>query len=278
MAVRIVTWNLWWRFGPWEERQQAIIATLRELDPDVIALQEVWSAGGTDLAAVIAEELGLEHVFGPAGVPPYWQGHADPSVGVGNALLSRWPLVGSGVRPLPYGDGPPEGRVAVHALVDTGSARFPVITTHLHAAPAGSAVRTAQVDEVARLVAEIRPGGDFPTVVTGDFNAESDSDEMRRFAGVRTAPAVPGQAMIDVWRHAAPGAPWATWSAANPYVRHPMDVDARIDYIHLSMPPLGTPGPFGIRDVRVAGDRPVDGVWPSDHFAVVADLISPVAP
>lgn len=278
MAVRIVTWNLWWRFGPWKERQQAIIATLRELDPDVVALQEVWSAGSENLAAVIADQLGMECVFGPAGVPPYWQGHTDPSVGVGNAILSRWPLTHSGVRALPHGDGLPEGRVAVHALVDAGTARFPVITTHLHAAPAGSAVRMAQVGELARLVAEIRPAGDFPTVVTGDFNSESDSDEMRLFAGVRTAPVIPGQAMIDVWRHAAADAPSATWSGANPYVRHPMDVDARIDYIHLSMPPLGTPGPFGVRDVRVAGDRPVDGVWPSDHFAVVADLISPLAP
>ncbi|NEC77556.1 endonuclease, partial [Streptomyces rochei] len=27
-----------------------------------------------------------------------------------------------------------------------------------------------------------------------------------------------------------------------------------------------------VRAVRLAGDHPVDGVWPSDHAAVVADL------
>jgi hypothetical protein len=45
---------------------------------------------------------------------------------------------------------------------------------------------------------------------------------------------------------------------------------ARIDYIH-----VGPPGPGGlgrVRDVRRACDGPVEGVWASDHAAVVADL------
>ncbi len=44
--MRIVTWNLWWRFGPWEARQRAIEATLAELDADVVCLQETWVAEG----------------------------------------------------------------------------------------------------------------------------------------------------------------------------------------------------------------------------------------
>src|SRR5262245_33223956 len=41
--LRVLTWNLWWRFGPWQARQPAIIATLRRIDADVIALQETWN-------------------------------------------------------------------------------------------------------------------------------------------------------------------------------------------------------------------------------------------
>jgi endonuclease/exonuclease/phosphatase family metal-dependent hydrolase len=38
--VRAVTWNVWWRFGPqWRERQDAIAATLRSVDADIVALQ-----------------------------------------------------------------------------------------------------------------------------------------------------------------------------------------------------------------------------------------------
>ncbi len=36
--LRVLTWNIWWRFGPWERRRPAIGATLARLDADVIAL------------------------------------------------------------------------------------------------------------------------------------------------------------------------------------------------------------------------------------------------
>jgi endonuclease/exonuclease/phosphatase family metal-dependent hydrolase len=40
--VRVMTWNIWWRFGPrWRDRQPALLETLRQVDPDVVALQEV---------------------------------------------------------------------------------------------------------------------------------------------------------------------------------------------------------------------------------------------
>ncbi|WP_176819045.1 hypothetical protein [Quadrisphaera sp. DSM 44207] len=39
--VRVLTWNMWWRFGPaWRSRQPALPHHLRRVDPDVVALQE----------------------------------------------------------------------------------------------------------------------------------------------------------------------------------------------------------------------------------------------
>ena len=29
--MRVATWNLWWRFGPWQARQPAIEATLADI-------------------------------------------------------------------------------------------------------------------------------------------------------------------------------------------------------------------------------------------------------
>lgn len=111
-------------------------------------------------------------------------------------------------------------------------------------------------------------------VVTGDFNAWPDSDEIRLFGGYKTSPAVPGQVFLDAWEYADPTAPWATWDPANAHVG-PHSPAVRIDYVH-----VGPPGPGGlghVRSVRRAGDAPVDGVWPSDHAAVVADLSLPRA-
>jgi hypothetical protein len=35
--VRLVTWNVWGRFGPWEQRQSVIGGTLAGCSPDVVA-------------------------------------------------------------------------------------------------------------------------------------------------------------------------------------------------------------------------------------------------
>ncbi|HEY1639704.1 MAG TPA: endonuclease/exonuclease/phosphatase family protein [Streptosporangiaceae bacterium] len=113
-------------------------------------------------------------------------------------------------------------------------------------------------------------GAGFPAVVTGDFNAWPDSDEVRQFGGYKTAPAVPGQVFLDAWEYADPAQPAATWDAANPYVAAGFEPSVRVDYIHLGMP--GPAGPGSVSSVRRAGDGPVDGVWPSDHAAVLADL------
>src|SRR5437773_9172905 len=40
--VRIATWNLWGRYGPWEERLSVIIDNLCAINADILALQEVW--------------------------------------------------------------------------------------------------------------------------------------------------------------------------------------------------------------------------------------------
>ena len=48
MALRVMTWNLWWRFGPFERRRPAILEVIRAADPDVLCLQEVWSDRSSD--------------------------------------------------------------------------------------------------------------------------------------------------------------------------------------------------------------------------------------
>ena len=70
-AVRAMTWNIWWRFGPrWQDRQPAIRQTLERLDPDVVALQEVWASSETTQADELAEALDLHAVFGSPSYPP----------------------------------------------------------------------------------------------------------------------------------------------------------------------------------------------------------------
>lgn len=47
--MRILTWNVWWRFGPdWTARQPRILQTLRDTGADLVALQETWGTSETD--------------------------------------------------------------------------------------------------------------------------------------------------------------------------------------------------------------------------------------
>ncbi len=65
-TVRVMTWNLWGRFGPWVEREAAVVDTLADLDPDIVALQECWvDDTGADQAAVLGERLGIDGQRGP---------------------------------------------------------------------------------------------------------------------------------------------------------------------------------------------------------------------
>src|SRR6266404_701894 len=41
--VRIGTWNLWGRYGPWAQRLGPIEANMRGVGADIWALQEVWT-------------------------------------------------------------------------------------------------------------------------------------------------------------------------------------------------------------------------------------------
>jgi endonuclease/exonuclease/phosphatase family metal-dependent hydrolase len=55
--LRVMTWNLWWRFGSWRTRFVGIRAVLHAQRPDIIGLQEVWHDRRANLAAKLSDEL-----------------------------------------------------------------------------------------------------------------------------------------------------------------------------------------------------------------------------
>jgi endonuclease/exonuclease/phosphatase family metal-dependent hydrolase len=105
--------------------------------------------------------------------------------------------------------------------------------------------------------------------LTGDLNAEPDSDEVRLLCGHKTPPARSGFVLVDAWRYAETDAiPW-TWDRANPHVTATMEPSARIDYV-LVGPPHDRRG--RISSAERLGHRPVGGVWPSDHAGLLVKL------
>jgi endonuclease/exonuclease/phosphatase family metal-dependent hydrolase len=264
--MRVLSWNLWWRYGPWERRRPAIAATLAEVRPDLCGLQEVWGASGENLAAELAERLGMHWCWA---VAAEGRGAEGQELSLGNAILSRWPIAAQAQAELPVGGLAGERRVAVHARVDTPGGALPMFTTHLTYGLGRSRERMAQVRALAEFVAEHAADCAYPPVVTGDLNAEPGSDEVRLLGGLLTAPAVPGVVLVDAWRYADPGDPGFTWDHRNGYLANSMVPDSRIDYVLAGLPRRGR---GRVRSAGLAGAAPVAGVWPSDHFAVIAEL------
>jgi len=263
-VVRVMTWNLWWRFGPWQERQPAIEAVVRAEQPDLIGLQEVFvEQDGINQAEALGRSLGMEAVVGEL--------RFRDGLAFTNAVLSRWPVEWTGRFTLPDAAGRPSHRqaVAVRVAAPFGTVLF--VTAHLDWQFDAGATRQAQAAELSRIVAEHRPdpATGFPAVLTGDLNAVPHADEIRLLTGARP-PAVPGLVFTDAWEVAGGDRPGHTWNGANPYLADATYPNRRLDYVLVSWP---RPKPVGsVTSVHLAGTEPVDGVMPSDHYAVVADL------
>jgi endonuclease/exonuclease/phosphatase family metal-dependent hydrolase len=262
--VRVLTWNLWWRFGPWGARQAAIVETLRRVDADIVCLQEVWETrDGQSQADDLAAALGLHAAYG-AGL-----GLDLAPESLGNAVLSRWPITGTKVAMLPAPSGLDELRCVVRAGIDGPRGPLEVFTTHLNWRLDQSAVRQQQVRAICELVDETKRDRTYPPILCGDFNAEPDSDEIRMLTGLRDVP-VPKLVFIDAWQARGDGGPGYTWSRDNPYTVVDPEPDRRIDYVL-----AGYPREQGAGETvacSVEGIEAIDGVYPSDHYAVLAEL------
>lgn len=263
-SLRVLTWNLWWRFGPWEERLPAILETVADLDPDIACFQEVWidEASGDSMAARIADRLGGFHHRGS---------HRLVKDGAlfANAVVSRWPITGAAFLDLPAPPESEELRTCMRADVATPAGEVQVFCTHLNWRFDESHVRQDQVRAVCEFVAAA-PERSYPPVVCGDFNAAPDSDEIRMLTG-RMATPVPRLVFHDAWEVGGrPGDPGFTWSNDNPYAVLELEPSRRIDYVFVGWPKTGGRG--HVESCDVVGTKPVDGTQPSDHYGVLATL------
>jgi endonuclease/exonuclease/phosphatase family metal-dependent hydrolase len=264
VTLRVLTLNLWHDNGPWPKRAERIRAWLDRLDPDVAGFQEVLRGAQLDQ---IAELLGprLPH---RAYVRASGMRRGDQELDFGNAVASRWPIRASEEQRLPdRGDG--ETRAALHVDVEAPFGRLAFTCTHLHWRFHHGDVRVRQVHALAQAVIQRRPKGGFPPVVVGDFNAEPEWDEIRFLTGGH---AVDGRTVYfhDAWRVAGEGSEGITWSNRNPFARIALEPERRIDYVFVGYP---TREGLGLVErCRVVCDEAVDGIHPSDHFGVYAEL------
>jgi endonuclease/exonuclease/phosphatase family metal-dependent hydrolase len=262
--VRVLTWNVWWRFGPnWRERQPALLHHLRQADADVIALQECWGTAATSQAHEFAADLNMYAGFVAPGLPPAPHPPETPDqvgVEVGIGVLARWPLTSVRAVTLPARHRTPAPVTAV-AEVAHPAGPLHVVAACLEWEPAYSDDRIAQARAVVDLATDPTADGPAPVVLCGDLNAAPDSPVLRPVHDV----------LVDTWT--AGGGDRAAVTLPSDHPQAPLEaaelIDQRIDHIFVRP---GRPGvQVSVESVTVLGD-PVDGVHPSDHHAVMCDL------
>ena len=154
------------------------------------------------------------------------------------------------------------GWVSVDVQAFGGSYRF--LSTHLE--DLVPEVQAAQATELLELV----NGEKMPVVVAGDFNSPADGSGTPTYATLRAA------GLRDAWSAAHPNAPGFTCCRAEDlHVATPLT--ERVDIVFArgrSSKPI--PGIVtATLEGEAWGDRTRSGLWPSDHAGVVASFRSP---
>ena len=155
-SIRLATWNIHGAIGRDGRHDiDRVLGVLREVDADVVALQEVAPLGlEAGLLQAVRTELGLHVVAGRT----LTRRHAD----FGNALLSRHPVLHSASIDLTVGNHEP--RNAIDARIAWDHCELRVVATHLGLRPSERRL------QVQRLLAALEPGPLGACVVMGDLN------------------------------------------------------------------------------------------------------------
>lgn len=185
--LRVATYNI--RYGGGEDGVfdlDRTAAAIRELDADVIGLQEVdvhWAdrSEQRDVAQELADRLGMQVRFAPIyDLEPTEPGGPRPQFGV--AILSRLPIVdftNHDLTRLSTQDADPVPRPMpgfAEAVVDLGGTDVHVYSTHLDYR-GDPYVRERQVADTVRIL-RAHPIG-TPQVLTGDLNALAAAPELQ---------------------------------------------------------------------------------------------------
>ncbi|HEX4459410.1 MAG TPA: endonuclease/exonuclease/phosphatase family protein [Polyangia bacterium] len=269
-TLRVVTLNIWNNQGPWPERLRLIRRELGDLLPDIVGLQEVLhlepspgQPATPDQAQAIGDGLGYYSAFASA-----W--HIGGGLQFGNALLSRWPIVHADNFQLPC-EPDDETRGLLHCVLESPHGRISVFVTHLSWKLHQSDIRQQQVAFIAGKVRDLAPIDEhgFPPILMGDFNAEPESDEIRYLRGY-TSRLGRSIYFCDCFAAAGDGSPGYSYARANPYALRAHEPNRRLDYIFSRGPDRALRGePLS---ARLCFNQPSDGVWPTDHYGVLAEI------
>ncbi len=245
-----------------DHRLEIAVEELRDLQPDVIGLQEASTGRERgNVAQRLATQLGCHYVYAPASFRLFASDTINRIISwvmnltEGPAIVSRFPIVSSETYDLPRCGRFTDPRVLLCAELQTPWGQVHACSTHVSG-------DLCQTESIIHFLRQRRNA--LPLLLMGDFNATEYSHAvtaLTREAG-----------FVDTFRVANPTAPGSTvWQWV--YAPRPTAF-RRVDYLFL-LPGTDFPGKVLSSRVVLNAPRPLqDGqvLWPSDHYGVLSEV------
>ena len=264
----MVTQNLWGIRGAWELRREVLARGLREAQPDLVSFQEAIKSRDHDTARDLLGE----------GYHVVYQQDPEPD-GQSGAIASRWPF--QSVTEVDLHVTPRTAGVACTTMVAEIDAPEPfgrlVFVNHLPNWQLDFEFeRERQAATAARFVENVIAGRQVHVILGGDLTDPPDSGSVRLWTGRQSVDGV-SVCYRDAWESAHPDDPGETYTPRNPILADWDWPFRRLDYVMVRCGAHGGPT-LAIAACRRLFEEAVDGVWASDHFGVLAELMIPNRP
>ncbi|MEK9185046.1 MAG: endonuclease/exonuclease/phosphatase family protein [Patescibacteria group bacterium] len=247
ITVKLLQWNIWYL-----EKIANIEKQIRELDPDVVCLQELTCNHGANLgiyaAEYLKEKLGMYLNYHFA---QQWDKNNSEKE-IGDAILSKYPFVNSSFKFLQNPkenavDYSEEGRVYIEVSVNIKGKIYTIGTSHLSYSHRFEETekRKLETDNLINIIKEKQTNYIF----TGDLNATPDSYTVKNIS--------------KYLKNAGPDFGEKTWTTKPFDDKRGFTEDKlnwRIDYV------------FGTKDIKVRSAKIINTSY-SDHLPILLEFL-----
>jgi len=247
--MKLLQWNIWYK-----EDIDNILSTIKEINPDVICLQELTinhphHNQNIDTPRFIAEGLGFKYFFKEA-QKSISNGHERK---YGNAIFSRFPIIDSKFYYIQDLQDPniqnpdysKEGRVYIESIIEVDGKKFTIATTHMSYTHEFASTPEKKV-ETNKLI-EILKEKNSNFIFTGDLNLLPNSYTINELS--------------KLLKNAGPTLEQNTWTT-KPFSYNGFNADTlnwRLDYC------------FVTPDIEVKSSQIIDTPY-SDHLPILIEF------
>jgi endonuclease/exonuclease/phosphatase family metal-dependent hydrolase len=261
LELTVVTLNTWKCEGHYWRRINLLKEQLLQLNPSIIACQEVFSSASADTAKELAEALNMDFVFVPSR-KKYRVFAGDKVMSQsGLALLSKYPIELATSFEMPFDEKDGE-RKAQCCIIDVQESPILIINTHLSHLKNADALKISQLSSILKHPL-LRQSSYEAIILCGDFNSTEKDDTIQYLLNQSE------HSIVNCYSEGNGKLPGYT--RLMPLNNNESPQGKCIDYIFLVKHQDNLK--ISVKDASIVLNIPDEaGLYPSDHFGVMVTV------